>query len=84
MTKPRARLGLQHDAIINRRQAFNILGQPKRAGKIKPCRRIEAQNQPISRFLGPIGHRVRPIHHHPTIGGMRPDPKSDHGCLLRK
>jgi hypothetical protein len=84
MAKPFSRRGLQHKAAINCRHAFDIFGQAKRAREIELRRRIEAQNKPVPGFLGPIANRGGPIHHHPTIGRMCPDPKPDYGCLLRK
>jgi hypothetical protein len=41
MAKTRTRWSLQGDTAINGREAFDILGQPKRAGNVKPRWRIE-------------------------------------------
>jgi hypothetical protein len=82
MAKPCARWGLQHDAAINRGQAFHILGQAQRAGQIIARRRIKAEGQAITSFLRPIGHRFGPIHHHPAIGRVVANPKTNGGCLL--
>jgi hypothetical protein len=84
MAKTRTRWGLQGDTAINGREAFDILGQPKRAGKVKPRWRIETQYQPIACFFCPIDHRFWPIHHHSAIGRVAAHPKADCGPLLSK
>jgi hypothetical protein len=73
---------LEHDAAINRGEAFDILGQSQRAGKVITRRRIETEGQAIARFLRPIGHCFGPIHHHPPISGVVTDPKTNGGRLL--
>lgn len=83
MTNLCARRGLQHYPAINRGKAFDIFRQAQGAGKIKARRRIEAEDQAIARYLRPIRHGFGPIHHHPAIGGVAADPKTDGGRLLR-
>jgi hypothetical protein len=73
---------LQHDAAINRGQAFDILGQSQRARQIIARRRIKAEDKAIARFLRAVRYGFGPIHHHPTIGGVAADPKTNGGCLL--
>jgi hypothetical protein len=65
---------LQHNAAINRRNAFNILRQAQGAAQVIACRRIEAEDEAIARFLRPIGDRFGPIHDHPAIGGVAANP----------
>jgi hypothetical protein len=84
MAKPCARWGLQHDAAINRGEAFDILGQAQRAGQIIARRRIKAEDQAIAGFLRPIGHWFGPIHYHSAVSGMAADPQTDYRCLLRE
>jgi hypothetical protein len=84
MPKPCSGTGLQKDPVIISPYAFNILWQPEYVRKIIPCRRIKAQNKAVARFFSPVGHCFGPIHHHPAIGRVAPDPYADSGCLLRK
>jgi hypothetical protein len=81
--KTRPWRGLQRNAAVNSGERFNISRQAKRRRKIKPGRRIKAQNEPIAAFFCAVSNRFGPIHHHPAIGGMSANPKADRRCLLR-